>query len=153
MLIRSFLIIKRFWVAFYSFLKLFTGFMRAAFKAWKLTVSRVINRIPAPAEAKIHKDRGAWYAYFSSHFCISSDMRGMAMNIERAVSPMKSLDSSDQRWGTLAPRTLRIPISLVRCSATKEARPKRPRQEIKMARDERTTARFPSRVSAANRLA
>jgi hypothetical protein len=33
--------------------------MNAAFSDWKLTVSRVISRIPAPAEAKIHQERGA----------------------------------------------------------------------------------------------
>ena len=34
-----------------------------------------------------------------------------------------------------APNTLRTPISFVRCSAVNVAKPKRPRQEIKMARN------------------
>ncbi len=74
----------------------------------------------------------------------------MAMSMEMAVSLRKSFESIDQRLITPAPRTFRTPISFVRCSATKAARPKRPRQEMKMARTVKTAARLPMRCSASN---
>ena len=40
--------------------RLRTGFIKAARSDWKLTVTSVITRRPAPAEAKIHQDKGAW---------------------------------------------------------------------------------------------
>ena len=43
----------------YSALKLFTGFIKAAFSDWKLTVNSVISRMPTPAAAKIHQDMAA----------------------------------------------------------------------------------------------
>lgn len=42
--------------AFYSLRKLFTGFIRAALMAWKLTVNKVISKAPAPDAAKIHHE-------------------------------------------------------------------------------------------------
>ena len=45
----------------HSVLKLFTGFATAALIAWKLTVSKVISKAPAPADAKIHHDNAVRY--------------------------------------------------------------------------------------------
>src|SRR5690242_14232303 len=75
---------------------------------------------------------------------------GMAMQKEMATSLRKSLDSRPHRVKTPAPNILRTPISLVRCSATKEARPKSPIQEIKIAREVKTDARLPMRCSVWN---
>jgi len=46
-----------------------------------------------------------------------------------------------------APSTLRIPISLVLCSAVNADKPKRPRQEMRMARPAKIPERFPISVS------
>ena len=40
----------------YSVLKLFTGFARAAFIAWKLTVTSVITNAPTPDATNVHAD-------------------------------------------------------------------------------------------------
>ena len=42
---------------------------------------------------------------------------GVAIKIEMNTSLIKSLDNIPAMADTLAPNTLRIPISLVRCSA------------------------------------
>ena len=39
----------------YSLLKLLTGFITAAFIAWKLTVANAISNAEQPARAKIHQ--------------------------------------------------------------------------------------------------
>jgi len=43
---------------------------------------------------------------------------------------------------TEAPTTLRMPISFIRCSAVKIARPNKPKQEMKMARKEKIICEF-----------
>ena len=45
----------------------------------------------------------------------------------------KSLESKTVILATEAPKTLRIPISLVRCSAAKAAKPNKPKHDTKMA--------------------
>src|ERR1700722_13659238 len=52
---------------------------------------------------------------------------------ETQINCRKSTDNSLTIELTDAPITFLIPISLVRCSALKAARPKRPRQEIMIA--------------------
>ena len=55
--------------------------------------------------------------------------------IRRAITTgLKKLVPRIRRiFGTEAPSTLRIPISLVRCSAVNVANPNKPKQEIKIA--------------------
>ena len=53
----------------------------------------------------------------------------------------------------LAPNTLRTPISFVRCSATKDARPNKPRHEMKTANTAKKVERLPIRSSSENFLA
>jgi hypothetical protein len=53
--------------------------------------------------------------------------------MERPTSHTKSFDSSFTMPTTLAPITLRIPISRVRCAAMKVVTPKSPIQEMKIA--------------------
>ncbi len=73
---------------------------------------------------------------------------GEAMTMAISTSFRKSLESSVTMLATLAPNTLRTPISLVRCSAVKVARPKRPRQEIRMAIPEKMLNSRPAFRSA-----
>src|SRR5258705_5688780 len=63
--------------------------------------------------------------------------RGVAMSIATPMSAIKSFDSNATILLTLAPNTLRMPISLVRISVVYVARPSRPRQAIKIAREEK----------------
>ncbi len=60
---------------------------------------------------------------------------------------MNSRESRRMMLGTVAPRVLRMPISLVRTSTVKEAKPKRPRQATMMARLEKTFMMVPMRCS------
>jgi hypothetical protein len=106
----------------------------AALIAWKLTVNKVISNAPPIAAAKIHQEISARYWYFCNHPFIYFQAMGMAITHEMITKPTKSFDSNRHRSNTDAPTIFLIPISLVRCSATKEANPNSPRQEIKMAR-------------------
>ena len=58
---------------------------------------------------------------------------GVAITKEMITRIKKSFDNNCTMPVTLEPSTLRIPISLLRCSALNAARPNRPRQEITMA--------------------
>ncbi len=62
----------------------------------------------------------------------------------------KSCDSIRHKFDTEAPSTLRMPISLVRCSATNDANPNKPRQEINTARMAKKVASSPIRFSLPN---
>ena len=64
------------------------------------------------------------------------------------TSFMKSLESILVTEVTLAPSTLRIPISLVRCFAINVANPNNPKQAINMASTENITERVPTLCSA-----
>ena len=64
------------------------------------------------------------------HFRNKADLLVEAIN----TSTIKSLDNMPTMPGTEAPNTLRIPISLVRCSAVKVTSPNKPRQEMNMAK-------------------
>src|SRR5689334_4398601 len=72
------------------------------------------------------------------------------MKHETITNTTKSLDSIRHRFVTDAPKTFLIPISFVRCSATKDERPRSPRQLIKIASEPKNDASFPIRSSAAN---
>jgi hypothetical protein len=58
---------------------------------------------------------------------------GEATKNEINTSFKKSFDNNDTIPGVLAPNTLRMPISLIRCSTLNVVNPNRPRQEIKIA--------------------
>ena len=75
---------------------------------------------------------------------------GIAIKQEITTSFRKSFDSMFQTLNVDAPKTFRTPISLVRCSATKEVSPKRPRQLIKIAKAVKIPDKVPIRSSAAN---
>ena len=78
---------------------------------------------------------------------------GVTMAIEMITSATKSFDNIFHSEKIEAPNTFRTPISFVRCSATKDASPNRPRQLIKMARMAKKAESLPVRVSAANLVA
>ena len=69
---------------------------------------------------------------------------------ESRTSNTNSLDSIFQRPKTVAPKTLRTPISFVFCSATKEASANKPRHEMNIARPAKMLASFPICSSARN---
>src|SRR5436190_13823748 len=73
---------------------------------------------------------------------------GIAIRQAMITKPTNSLDCIFHRLNIVAPRTLRIPISFVFCSATNEAKANKPRQEINMARIAKKPARFPILTSA-----
>jgi hypothetical protein len=58
---------------------------------------------------------------------------GQAITMATNTHFEKSLNSWNVTNETLAPKTFRIQISLVRFSVMKEERPNKPKQEIKMA--------------------
>src|ERR1044072_2036485 len=74
----------------------------------------------------------------------------MAMQQDKTTNTTKSFESSCHKLKTDAPTTFLIHISFVRCSAVKEARPNKPRQEISMARIAKKPANLPMRSSTAN---
>src|SRR5665213_366237 len=65
----------------------------------------------------------------------------------------KSFDNKLHRFKTVAPNTFRIPISLIRCSATNDDKPNKPMQEIKIASTVKKRASLPIRASSLNFLA
>src|ERR1700694_2098683 len=101
----------------HSVLKLFTGFAIAAFIAWKLTVSKAINKAPIPATPKTHQLMVIRYAKLCNHLFITHQATGNAMHDAMNTSFKNSFESICVTCVTLAPSTLRIPISFVRCSA------------------------------------
>src|ERR1700704_2877316 len=75
---------------------------------------------------------------------------GIAIKNEINTSATKSLLNSPQRFKTDAPNTLRTPISLVRCSAMKDASPNKPRQLMNIANTAKKVARLLTRSSLLN---
>ena len=71
----------------------------------------------------------------------------MAMAHAIKTSITKSLESNCQRLSTLAPSTFLTPISFMRYSAVKDAKPKSPRHEIKIASTATINARLPTNSS------
>src|SRR3546814_7700709 len=69
----------------------------------------------------------------ANQFLIAHHAIGHAMTIATKTSFIKSFESKDTTPPTEAPNAFRMPISFVRCSAVNAVKPKRPRQEIKMA--------------------
>src|SRR5690349_12031696 len=75
---------------------------------------------------------------------------GAAIMNEIITRITKSLDNNRHTLNTLAPNTFLTPISLVRCSATKDASPKIPRQEMKIARKAKKVESLPISDSDSN---
>src|ERR1700733_14169773 len=71
---------------------------------------------------------------------------------EIITSSTNSCESAAHKLPVLAPRTLRMAISFLRCSAEKDARPNRPRQEITIARQVKPADMIPSKRSLLNFL-
>ena len=68
---------------------------------------------------------------------------GVAIRMDMTTSNTKIFENKRHMEKTDAPKNFRKPISLVRCSAIKEARPKTPRHEMNIANKVKATARFP----------
>src|SRR3954453_19129869 len=96
-------------------------------------VSRAIKNVLAQASTMIQIEKGVRYAKLCSQPFTKYHAMGEAMKNEITTSFKKSFDKSDTMPDVLAPNTLRIPISLMRCSTLNVVSPNKPRQEMKMA--------------------
>ena len=99
----------------YSVRKLFTGFAIAASTAWKLTVTSAIRRAMAPAIASISQLRLTLYAKPCDQALKVNQERGEATIKEIVTNLKKSFEKSLTIPDIEAPKTFRIPISLVLC--------------------------------------
>ena len=73
----------------YSVLKLFTGFAETALIAWKLTVNKVMRKVPVKETAKIHQEIVARYSYFkASAWETNFENQGLAIPFRKKCSDM-----------------------------------------------------------------
>src|SRR3954470_24644663 len=105
---------------------------------------------PMHEATSTHQDISVRYSNLASQSCSRYTEVGTEIRHEMMTSTTKSFDSILHRLLTDAPITLRTPISFVRCSVTKEARPNSPRQLMRIASVANTDASFPTRSSALN---
>src|SRR6516164_7416808 len=112
-----------------------------------------MNMVPRAVMRNIHPLISYLYSKFISHLCIRNQDKGTEIRKDMITRLTNSLDNNRQRLKTEAPNTLRIPISLIRFSAVKEAMPNNPRQLIKMAKHAKAEASLPIRSSLVNFLA
>ena len=117
----------------HSVLKLFTGLATAAFIAWKLMVNRAILKAMDAVITNTIQPIFVRYAKSCNHLFMANHAIGEAMTIAMSTSFRNSLDNNVTILEMLAPSTFLTPISLVRCSALKVARPNNPKQEIRIA--------------------
>ena len=75
---------------------------------------------------------------------------GVAMKRDMITKTANSFDNKPHTLNTVAPNTLRTPISFVLCSATKVARPNNPKQEIRIANTAKNPDSLLIRSSTAN---
>lgn len=101
----------------YSDRRLVTGFATAALMDWKLMVTMVMIIAAKPAKINIKGLIEILYSYFCSQPFKKYRATGDAIKQLNNTSSMKSFDSNIHTCGIDAPNTLRIPISLVLCSA------------------------------------
>src|SRR6202012_240820 len=115
----------------YSVFKLLTGLAIAALTVWKLSVNKAVNSIPAPLKINIHQLIGVRSAKSCIHLFITYQAIGVATTNDNKISITSSVDNKVTIWATVAPRTLRTPISFVRRLVVNIANPSNPRQLIK----------------------
>ena len=132
----------------YSLRKESTGLATAARMDWKLMVNQAISRAMPPAIKKVLAPNEIRYSKSASHSFIRKYATGIATSRAINTSFVKSLEKLTTRLLTDAPITLRIPISLVRCSAVYAAKPNNPRQAIKIAREQKIVKIVPNFCSA-----
>src|SRR5690606_28799747 len=101
----------------YSVRRLFAGLAVAAFIDCPLTVIRAIATAISPARANIHHFIYILYAKPSSHEFMLHQAIGEAMRMAINTGFIKSFDKRVTIPPVEAPNTLRMPISLIRCSA------------------------------------
>ena len=117
----------------YSALNDFTGFATAAFIAWKLTVNNAIAIAIMPAIANIHQLISIRYAKACNHLFINHQAIGDAIKMAMHTSFTKSFDNNVVIPVTVQPNILRMPISLVRFSASNAVRLNNPNAEMTTA--------------------
>src|ERR1700730_8761205 len=125
------------------------GLTNAALIAWKLTVSNVISRTDNAARINTPTPISTLYANPCSHWCMDHQDMGKAIPMDINTSFRKSADSIAVILFTEAPMTLRIPISFCLRCAVNAARPKSPRQEIRIANPAKYLDKMATRTSVA----
>ena len=85
------------------------------------------------AAKNIHQLILILYAKLCSHVFIAINDRGVAIIMAIHTSFTKSFEINAVIFATVAPNTLRMPISFVRCSAANAASPNKPRHDIAIA--------------------
>src|SRR5258708_7524985 len=88
-----------------------TGFVRAAFRVWKLTVTKDTNRTINPANKKMFAEMVVRYGKLSIQPFITHHTMGVANAIDKLTSLMYSLERSKKIPLSVEPSTLRTPIS------------------------------------------
>src|SRR5215831_17202992 len=107
----------------HSVLNDFTGFAMAALIAWKLIVNKAINKATIVVITKTVQLIFFRYAKSISHLFITHHAMGDAITTDTATNFKKSFERRATIPETLAPKTLRTPISFIRCSALNVASP------------------------------
>src|SRR5579863_4874221 len=116
-------------------------------------VSNEISMAEMPAARNTHQLMSILYlSYFLSQLSITHHAIGNAIMHDNTISFRKSFDNNEVMPVTLAPNTLRTPISFFLRSAVYAARPNKPRQEIKIARPANTLDSLPINASFKNIL-
>ena len=104
----------------YSYRRESTGFLRAAFQLCRLTVAMAINKAMPPARTNTHQLSVVLYAKFSSHLFMTNQAMGQEIIKAKLIHLTKPWLSRISISETLAPFTLRTPISLMRCSVKRK---------------------------------
>src|SRR5690242_10277688 len=101
-----------------------------------LTVTAATISEAAPAAINTHQWILTRYAKSCSHECAMYQAIGEAMTVATITKVKKSLEISNTMFDTVAPSTLRMPISFVRCNTAYAVTANRPRQASNMAKPE-----------------
>src|SRR5689334_14944341 len=95
-----------------------------------LTVINAIKSAIKPAAINTHQLMVIRYAKFSSQLFMKYHANGEAISIDNKTSPKKSFESKPTMPETLAPSTLRIPISFTLRSTTNVDKPNKPKHAM-----------------------
>lgn len=101
-------------------------------------VIKAMRKAVRPATAKTHQDILILYAKPCSHLSINNHAKGAVIKKEIPTNFKMSSENNLIMVLLEAPKTLRTPISLVRCCAENIANPRRPKAEIAIASKEKT---------------
>ena len=103
-------------INYYSFLITSAGFCKTAFHTWQPIHSKIKNPIIPNIATYIHTSIGVCLTYRSIHCFIKTYPTGKAIITAVASNNKYSRKNRWRIWYTCAPLTLRMAISLRRCS-------------------------------------